>query len=568
MKDKREGLSKEGSGRVAMYKTCGIIHSYTLEGCYASGRVMNTISPAVNTLNYKLSRPGDNCGGAISPALHSDVPPKFMPEHYADVGKALAIAALDIIEMNPNTRIPNTSFGSLEAIRNWIKFYIKSKNGGGGFIPPSSSSKAVPNSTNSTATGNEVSPVKKTNNQRFYLQQRLNKLAGAQTSKSTDLKGNQENVRSFNSKSNTNQTSFNIFTNETGEAGAKRSFTRPGYQQNKNTKPSTPDGNQKKLSQVSTGSQSAESQFKVCSPSSNQTEVTSPIFNTNKTNLRNNIRLIKDLEATTISNSGSNALNLSGCNNLIKKNVFYQNQLRLKIASRKSALRQIKGIDSTDMTIDYQKQEIIGVSVNEVEADQQQLEQLQDEAAKSKAKLSIRQLLPISKANIVQNNIRTNSSLYIANSAGSPNLNQNILFFNKLNPNGGLSKPNSAAANLNATGRPRSSKQTLDVAATSTDASTHHKKIILSSITRNSVRKYFKSNLVETNMEQNNTGQSKSELISHNDIEEAKDTNFPMRKSISLDKNQQKLLKKYTQSPNNLIDFVYTRELSSYKQKK
>ena len=41
MKDKREGLSKEGSGRVAMFKKLGLIHSYTLECCYASGKVMN-----------------------------------------------------------------------------------------------------------------------------------------------------------------------------------------------------------------------------------------------------------------------------------------------------------------------------------------------------------------------------------------------------------------------------------------------------------------------------------------------------------------------------------------------
>lgn len=118
MKDKREGLSKEGSGRVAMFKTLGIIHSYTLECCYASGRVMNSIAPALNR------------SGVISPPLHTDLPPKFMPEHYADVGKAIAIAALDIVEMNPHTRIPNTSFGNLEAVRNWIKFFIRSKNGG------------------------------------------------------------------------------------------------------------------------------------------------------------------------------------------------------------------------------------------------------------------------------------------------------------------------------------------------------------------------------------------------------------------------------------------------------
>lgn len=134
MKDKREGWSKEGSGRVAMYKLLGIIHSYTLECCYASGRVMNSISPAINTSGPTYFMNGvrqQYVSGTVSPPLHNDLPPKFLPEHYADVGKAVAIAALDIIEANPHTRIPNTSFGSLEAIRNWIKFFIRSKNGGG-----------------------------------------------------------------------------------------------------------------------------------------------------------------------------------------------------------------------------------------------------------------------------------------------------------------------------------------------------------------------------------------------------------------------------------------------------
>lgn len=48
-RDKRDGQSKEGSGRVGIFKCLGIIHSYTVEGCYASGRVMNTIAPATNT---------------------------------------------------------------------------------------------------------------------------------------------------------------------------------------------------------------------------------------------------------------------------------------------------------------------------------------------------------------------------------------------------------------------------------------------------------------------------------------------------------------------------------------
>jgi hypothetical protein len=37
-KDKRDGLSREGAGRVAIYKATNIIHSYTLECHYHSGR--------------------------------------------------------------------------------------------------------------------------------------------------------------------------------------------------------------------------------------------------------------------------------------------------------------------------------------------------------------------------------------------------------------------------------------------------------------------------------------------------------------------------------------------------
>lgn len=45
-KDKRDGMSKEGSGRVAIYKALGIIHSYTLECNYNTGRMVNPVPPA------------------------------------------------------------------------------------------------------------------------------------------------------------------------------------------------------------------------------------------------------------------------------------------------------------------------------------------------------------------------------------------------------------------------------------------------------------------------------------------------------------------------------------------
>lgn len=46
-KDKKDGLSREGSGRVAMYKATNNPLCYTLECNYASGKLINTITPKI-----------------------------------------------------------------------------------------------------------------------------------------------------------------------------------------------------------------------------------------------------------------------------------------------------------------------------------------------------------------------------------------------------------------------------------------------------------------------------------------------------------------------------------------
>jgi hypothetical protein len=90
----------------------------------------------------------------------------------------MAIAALDIIELNPHTRVPNTSFGSLEALRNWIKFYIKSK-AGGSFAAPAGASKQ--DRSSSVANGELPASKKSAQKSQFYLQQRANRASVGQT---------------------------------------------------------------------------------------------------------------------------------------------------------------------------------------------------------------------------------------------------------------------------------------------------------------------------------------------------------------------------------------------------
>ena len=51
VKDKKDGLSREGSGRVSVFKATGLIHSYTLECNYQTGRRINYLPPKYNKIS-------------------------------------------------------------------------------------------------------------------------------------------------------------------------------------------------------------------------------------------------------------------------------------------------------------------------------------------------------------------------------------------------------------------------------------------------------------------------------------------------------------------------------------
>lgn len=54
VKDKADGLSREGSGRVAMYKATGNPLCYTLECNYATGRRINHLSAKLNAVTGEV----------------------------------------------------------------------------------------------------------------------------------------------------------------------------------------------------------------------------------------------------------------------------------------------------------------------------------------------------------------------------------------------------------------------------------------------------------------------------------------------------------------------------------
>ncbi|XP_056267126.1 cytosolic carboxypeptidase-like protein 5 isoform X2 [Pseudoliparis swirei] len=116
-RDKRDGQSKEGSGRVAMHKAIGLLHSYTLECNYNTGKTMNTIPPACH----------DN--GRATPPPAPSFPPKYTTETFEQVGRAVAISALDMAECNPWPRLVLSEHSCLMNLRAWILKHVRNTKG-------------------------------------------------------------------------------------------------------------------------------------------------------------------------------------------------------------------------------------------------------------------------------------------------------------------------------------------------------------------------------------------------------------------------------------------------------
>ncbi|XP_026863314.2 cytosolic carboxypeptidase-like protein 5 isoform X2 [Electrophorus electricus] len=116
-RDRRDGQSKEGSGRVAIHKAIGLVHSYTLECNYNTGRSVNTIPPACH----------DN--GRATPPPPPAFPPKYTPEVYEQVGRAVAIAALDMAECNPWSRLVLSEHSSLANLRASMLKHVRNSKG-------------------------------------------------------------------------------------------------------------------------------------------------------------------------------------------------------------------------------------------------------------------------------------------------------------------------------------------------------------------------------------------------------------------------------------------------------
>lgn len=107
IKDKRDGLSRAGSGRVAISTLTGLIKSYTLECNYNTGRIVNVLPPTIKERQQK--------GYALP------VPPKYSPTIFEEVGRSLGASILDLTGSNPLTRLPHSEFHTLGGVMEWLR---------------------------------------------------------------------------------------------------------------------------------------------------------------------------------------------------------------------------------------------------------------------------------------------------------------------------------------------------------------------------------------------------------------------------------------------------------------
>ena len=94
-KDKR-GLSKEGSGRVALFKNSGLARCYTLECNFNTGKVLNTIESS------GLPEPAE-CDN--SHQMYAKPLVEYTIGIFEDVGRSIAVSLLDSILKNPYSRV-------------------------------------------------------------------------------------------------------------------------------------------------------------------------------------------------------------------------------------------------------------------------------------------------------------------------------------------------------------------------------------------------------------------------------------------------------------------------------
>jgi len=96
IRDKGDGLSREGSGRVAIFKLTNLMLCYTLECNYNMGQTTNKLSSRSNNFDLSLYKPADEYNKLVLLKLQNGEEQYQFSEvygiqHYSSLGEVWAI---------------------------------------------------------------------------------------------------------------------------------------------------------------------------------------------------------------------------------------------------------------------------------------------------------------------------------------------------------------------------------------------------------------------------------------------------------------------------------------------
>ncbi|CAI2359128.1 unnamed protein product [Moneuplotes crassus] len=121
--DKRDGLSRDGCGRISIWQTTGIDYCYTLE-CHYTALIMDKVlSPMFSSETGEII-PDKPINDINSEVYKEEDPSEYIVEILEDVGQAVLAALLDLISKNPFSRIPASKYKDLEGIREEVANFV------------------------------------------------------------------------------------------------------------------------------------------------------------------------------------------------------------------------------------------------------------------------------------------------------------------------------------------------------------------------------------------------------------------------------------------------------------
>jgi hypothetical protein len=117
--DKKDGLSREGCGRVAIYKLTELPNCYTLECNYTTSKRINQIAPKTNlkTGQIEPDMPINDINSHFYQNEQNNRIPPYTPTVFEDIGRSFVFGLLDFIECNPITRVPKGIYKCVDGVK-------------------------------------------------------------------------------------------------------------------------------------------------------------------------------------------------------------------------------------------------------------------------------------------------------------------------------------------------------------------------------------------------------------------------------------------------------------------